>query len=84
MLVACVWSHWKARNEAEENLLSVAFITDEPPQEVSDAGHDRCVVPLRQENLTAWLNLDANDVAAQYAILDDRERPYYEHCLEVA
>ena len=27
----------------------------------------------------AWLNPDPADLAAQYAILDDRERPYYEH-----
>ncbi|MCE4558075.1 SOS response-associated peptidase family protein [Roseateles cellulosilyticus] len=84
MSVACVWSEWKARKPDEEDLLSVAFITDEPPQEVSDAGHERCVIPLRRENLAAWLSPDANDLAAQYAILDDRERPVYDHDLEAA
>jgi len=84
MMVACLWSHWKARNETEEDLLSVAFITDEPPEEVRNAGHDRCVIPLRRENLQAWLNPDVNDLAAQQAILDDRERPYYQHYLEAA
>jgi hypothetical protein len=29
----------------------------------------------------AWLNPDPKDLAAQYAILDDRERPYYENRL---
>jgi hypothetical protein len=29
--------------------------------------------------LDARLNLDPSDLATQYAIRDDRERPYYEH-----
>jgi putative SOS response-associated peptidase YedK len=65
-------------------LLSFAFITDEPPEEVRNAGHDRCIIPLRRENLMSWLSPEANDMAAQYAILDDRERPYYQHFLRAA
>ena len=79
MLVACLWSHWSAPGEPD--LLSFAAITDEPPAEVTAAGHDRCIVPIRSENLDAWLNPDSADLAAQYAILDDRERPYYEYRL---
>ena len=55
--------------------------TDEPPPEVAAAGHDRCIVPIRPENIDAWLTPDANDPAASYRILDDRDRPYYEHRL---
>ena len=58
-----------------------AAITDEPPPEVAAAGHDRCIIPIKPENVDAWLNPDPTDLAAQYAILDDRERPYYEHRL---
>jgi putative SOS response-associated peptidase YedK len=76
MLVACLWSHWR---HGDEELLSFAAITDEPPAEVAAAGHDRCIVPIRREHLDAWLNPDPHDLAALYAILDDRERPYYEH-----
>lgn len=79
MLVACLWSHWQAPGEPE--LLSFAAITDDPPPEVAAAGHDRCIVPIRPEHLDAWLNPDPKDLAAQYAILDDRMRPYYEHRL---
>ena len=35
----------------------------------------------RRSQWTAWLNPDRKNFAAQYAILDDRERPYYEHKL---
>jgi putative SOS response-associated peptidase YedK len=79
MLLACLWSHWSGPGEPD--LLSFAAITDEPPPEVAAAGHDRCVIPIKPENLEAWLNPRPGDLAAQHAILDDRERPYYEHRL---
>ena len=79
MLVACLWSHWQA--EGQPDLLSFAAITDTPPPEVAAAGHDRCVIPIKPGNIDAWLNPKAADLAAQYAILDDRERPYFEHRL---
>ncbi len=77
MLVACLWSRWTGPDG--DQLLSFAAITDDPPPEVAAAGHDRCVIPIRPEHLDAWLNPDPADLAAQYAILDDRERPYYGH-----
>jgi putative SOS response-associated peptidase YedK len=77
MLVACLWSHWEGAGEPE--LISFAAITDEPPAEVAAAGHDRCIIPIKPANVDAWLNPDPANLVAQYAILDDRERPYYEH-----
>lgn len=79
MLVACLWSRW-TKSDGEE-LLSFAAITDEPPPEVSAAGHDRCIVPIKAEHLDAWLMPDRRDLASLYAIMDDRERPHYEHKL---
>lgn len=79
MLIACLWSRWTSPGEPD--LLSFAAITDEPPVEIAAAGHDRCIVPIREENIDAWLNPDSTDLGCQYAILDDRERPYYEHRL---
>ena len=80
MLVACLWSHWQdERGGSEPDLLSFAAITDEPPPEVAAAGHDRCIIPIKPEHVDAWLNPDPSNLAAQLAILDDRERPYYEH-----
>lgn len=80
MVVACLWSQWTGP-EIPDGLLSFAAITDEPPAEVSAAGHDRCIVPIRPGNLDAWLQPNAADLNASYAVLDDRERPYYEHRL---
>ena len=79
MRVACLWSRWSAPGQPD--LLSFAAITDEPPPEVAAAGHDRCIIPIKPEHVDAWLKPDPKNVAAAYAILDDRERPYYEHRL---
>jgi putative SOS response-associated peptidase YedK len=76
MLAACLWSRWVGRDGDE--LYSFAAITDEPPAEVAEAGHDRCIIPIKAENLDAWLQPDG-DTGAMQRILDDRERPYYEH-----
>ena len=79
MLVACLWSRWSAPGESD--LLSFAAITDEPPPEVAATGHNRCIIPIKPENVDAWLTPDSSNLAASYAILDDRDRPYYEHRL---
>ena len=79
MLIACLWSGWQAAGEPD--LLSFAAITDEPPAEVAAAGHDRCIIPIKPENVEAWLNPEASNLATMQAILDDRERPYYEYRL---
>jgi putative SOS response-associated peptidase YedK len=76
MLVACLWDRWQ--KPGEPDLYSFAAITDEPPTEVAATGHNRCIIPLESENLSAWLTPCA-DPDAYYALLDDRERPYYEH-----
>jgi putative SOS response-associated peptidase YedK len=78
MHVACLWSKW---TNGTDELLSFAAITDEPPEEVLAAGHDRCIVPIRPENVEAWLNPSLADLAAQQEILEDSDRPYYEHKL---
>ena len=79
MLVACLWSRWTGSGQPD--LLSFAAVTDEPPAEVAAAGHDRCIIPIKPENIESWLTPDPTNLAAMYAILDDRERPYYEHRL---
>jgi putative SOS response-associated peptidase YedK len=79
MLVACLWSRWRAPGEPD--LLSFAAITDEPPPEVAAAGHDRCIVPIKPTHLDVWLDPRGRDVRALQAVLDDRDAPYYEHRL---
>lgn len=75
LYAACLWSLWTA--PGKDDLYSFAFITDDPPAEVLAAGHDRCIVPIKRENVDAWLEPDPKDLDSQYDILEDRERPYY-------
>jgi len=79
MLIACLWSHWKDPKGVEPDLLSFAAITDEPEPEVAAAGHDRTIINIKPEHLDAWLNPDPGNLAALYAIFDDKRHPYYEH-----
>lgn len=81
MFVACIYSRWGGFGQPEA--LSFAALTDEPPPEVSAAGHDRCIIPLKEQYFDAWLQ-PQGDIERAYAILDDRERPYYEHQLAKA
>lgn len=82
MLIACVYSHWTPpEGSDEEDLWSFAAVTDEPPPEVADAGHDRCIIQLRHENAEAWLTPQGRTLNQLDEILEDKERPYYEHRL---
>lgn len=82
MLVACLVSHWTPPSGSDEpDLWSFAAVTDEPPPEVAAAGHDRCIVPLRPENVNAWLNPEQHSLDELDALLEDKEHPYYEHRL---
>lgn len=76
MLIACVYSHWR---NGDEELWSFAAITDEPPPEIAAAGHDRCIIPIKEQHIDAWLDPNPKRLDALYAILEDRERPYYEY-----
>ena len=49
--------------EGEPELLSFAAITDEPPTEIA----------------RRWLTPGGRSLEKLYQVLDDRERPYYEH-----
>lgn len=73
---ANLWSPWR---EGDEEVESFAAITADPPAEVAAPGHDRCIIPIKEENIEAWLNPVPNNLDAMQAILEDRARPYYEY-----
>lgn len=75
MIVPCIWDRWSQAGAPE--LYSFALITDEPPKEVLAAGHDRCPVFLKEENLDRWLQPELCTEQEVDQILDDRETPFY-------
>ena len=62
-------------------LLSFAAITDDAEPEVAAFGHDRTIINIRPEHIDSWLNPDPKNLAAVYAIFDDKRHPFYEHRL---
>lgn len=79
MTVACVWDHWTHSGAPE--LRSFAAITDEPPDEVRETGHDRCVVALRSNHVALWLTPQERRDEELFRLLGDREPFRYEHRL---
>jgi len=80
LCVACLWTYVEAAGE-DPGFYTFAIVTDDPPPEIAIAGHDRCIIPIKPENIDAWLNPEPGNLAAAFDILDDRERPFYEHQL---
>ena len=77
MVIPCIWDRWSKKGQPD--LFSFALITDEPPAEVLEAGHDRCLIFIKDSAIDRWLRPDTASEKEIDAILDDRERPYYEH-----
>lgn len=77
LYVACLWDHWCRPSEPE--LLSFAAITDDPPPEIRATGHDRCVVAIRQKNVSLWLTPSGRRDEELFRLLADREPFIYEH-----
>jgi putative SOS response-associated peptidase YedK len=83
MYIACLYGEWRDPKRGEE-LLSFAAITDEPPDEVRAAGHDRIIISMQPENAERWLAPKGRSMDELHDILDDRPKPYYEHQVEAA
>lgn len=77
MLVACLWSHWT--DSVAPDVRSFAAITDDPPPAIAAAGHDRCIINLRPENVAAWLTPAGRSTAELQAILSDPAVSVYQH-----
>lgn len=77
MVVPCIWDTWVGKDGS--TLDSFALITDEPPAEVLETGHDRCPIFLSESRVDDWLNPKGKSQKELFEILDDRQRPYYRH-----
>lgn len=78
MWIACIYGEWTDPQQGTK-LLSFAAITDEPPDEVRAAGHDRIIINIQPENAERWLTPSGRSADELQAILTDRQKPYYEH-----
>lgn len=77
MLVPCIWDSWKGKGG--EVLNSFALITDEPPKEVLEAGHNRCPIVIQDEDIEKWLKPKGVVQEELFSILSNKIRPKYIH-----
>lgn len=76
MIVPCIYD---VNEFGNFTLNSFALITDEPAKEIAEAGHDRTPIFLKEKNIDTWLNPKGKSIEELFALLDDKETPYYEH-----
>ncbi|MGB0455032.1 MAG: SOS response-associated peptidase family protein [Bacteriovoracaceae bacterium] len=55
MWAPCVYDFWESPDKSF-GFYSFALITNEPPNEVREAGHDRCPIFLEEQYINDWLN----------------------------
>lgn len=77
MLIACLFAEWTG--EGGERMPCFAAVTDDPPPEIAAAGHDRVPVNLTADAAMRWLQPDGRSDAELRELLDQRQRPFYEH-----
>lgn len=77
MVIACLWAHWEGKDAPA--LDSFAAVTDDPPPEIAETGHNRIIISIRESNIDEWLRPEGVSEARLEQILSDREKPYYEH-----
>ncbi len=73
MLVPCLFDYSGKNGE----FISFAMITNDPPPEVVDAGHDRCPIFIKEKYINEWLNPIGKSPEKLLAILNDPEKPFY-------
>jgi putative SOS response-associated peptidase YedK len=57
------------------------MVTDDPPAEVAEAGHDRCPIFLASNELEAWLEPQKLSREQLLLLLEKREKTHYLHGL---
>ena len=79
MIIPTLWDVNKQKGKPD--LYSCAIITDDPPKEIAETGHERCPVFLKPNNIDRWLHPNGQSREELYEILRDRVRPHYSHKL---
>lgn len=79
MWAACLTDEWVSP-DGEFRLKSFAIVTDEPPEEVLNAGHDRCPLFLKRDLIDDWISPVASN-GKILKILKEKEKVKYSFSL---
>jgi putative SOS response-associated peptidase YedK len=77
MWAPCLYDYWE--NKDGFGFYSFAIVTDDPPEEVSIMGHDRCPIFLSEQKIGDWLNSTKFSRAQLYEILKFKEAATFEY-----
>lgn len=56
---------------------SFAMVTDEPPREIAEAGHDRCPIFLQRDQIAPWLHPLRQSAKSLEQVLNRKEKAFY-------
>lgn len=76
MWAPCLWDYWE-NPQKTMGFYSFALITDEPPKEVSEMGHDRCPIFLKENLIDVWMDCQGKSKSELYSVLRNKELVYY-------
>ncbi len=81
MWAPCLWDCWE-NPEKTMGFYSFALITDDPPPEVSERGHDRCPIFLKEKYNDEWLTVGGPTTSKRsreewYLLLKNKEDVFY-------
>lgn len=78
MWAPCLWDFYQSPDK-NISFHSFALITDEPPKEVAEKGHDRCPIFLQEDLIDEWLTPKGKSRNDVYHILNNKEDVYYDN-----
>lgn len=78
MWAPCLWDYWE-NPEYDFGFYSFALITDDPPPEVSAAGHDRCPIFLKEKYIDEWLDVSPKSQEDWYKLLKNKEEVFFKN-----
>lgn len=78
MWAPCLWDYWENEKEGI-GFYSFAIITDDPPKEIYEKGHDRCPIFLREDLINEWLSPEGKTKSEIYRILKNKQEVFYLH-----
>lgn len=78
MWAPCLWDEWVSK-DGKLHFKSFAIITDDPPEEISMMGHDRCPIFLKDDEINSWLNPLKHSKDEIYKLLKHKEKVRYKY-----
>ena len=72
MWAPALYDSWVSKDNTM-SFRSFAVITDDPPPEIEEQGHDRCPIFLQETRIDDWLQPQGKSAAHYYELLQYKE-----------